>query len=174
MSFSLYIRSKIQHFDRKKYWKYVQNIKKKPSLFKYLYLYKIKKMDAFNNASLGIEITGGAQYLDMPFFPHGIWGIVISPKSIIGRGCVFFHQVTIGNTLSPLVSGRVAPILNNNVIVFPGAKILGPINVGENSIILANSVVVNDVPPFSIVGGVPGKVIKSISKAEFDQIKTSI
>lgn len=53
-----------------------------------------------------------------------------------------------------------APIIKDNVSIGAGAKIIGKVIIGENSIVGANAVVVNDVPPGCVVGGVPAKIIK--------------
>ncbi len=75
----------------------------------------------------------------------------------IGRNCVVMQQVTIGSSRGGRRSGY--PILGNNVVVCCGAKIIGKVNIGNNVIIGANAVVVNDVPDNAVVGGVPAKVI---------------
>lgn len=81
-------------------------------------------------------------------------GIVIGEKVIIGDNCTIYHQVTIGQK-----NGEY-PIVGNNVTIYPGAKVIGKIVIGDNSIIAPNSVVINDVPSYSVVSGNPAKVIK--------------
>ena len=54
------------------------------------------------------------------------------------------------------------PVIGNNIVVYAGAVIVGNIEVGDNSVIAANSVVINDVPPNSVVAGCPAKVIKQL------------
>jgi serine O-acetyltransferase len=68
-----------------------------------------------------------------------------------------YHGVTLGGT--SLAKGKRHPTLGSNVVVGTGAKILGAIEVGDNSRIGANAVVVRDVPPNSVVVGVPGHVV---------------
>ena len=93
------------------------------------------------------EIGGGL------FIHHG-FSTVISAKSI-GKNCWVNQQVTIGWTNKPN-----PPVIGDNVTITCGAKVLGDIHVGDNSIIGANAVVVHDVPNNSVVGGIPAKVIK--------------
>lgn len=92
-------------------------------------------------------------------FKH-INGVVIGDGVVIGKNVVIYHQVTLGG--QNLGDGKEGnyPVIEDNVTIFTGAKILGPVRIGENSIIGANSVIVKDVPQNCIVAGVPGKVIK--------------
>lgn len=80
-------------------------------------------------------------------------GIVIGINAVIGDNCSIYQQVTIGQK-----NGKY-PVIGNNVIIYPGAKILGGIKIGNNSIIAANSVVLNDVKNNEIVAGIPAKKI---------------
>lgn len=87
-------------------------------------------------------------------------GIVIGDGVRIGDNVTIYQQVTLGGqNLGDGKKGKY-PIIEDNVTIFSGAKILGAVKVGKNSIIGANSVVIKDVPKDSIVAGVPGKVIK--------------
>lgn len=90
-------------------------------------------------------------------------GIVINSGSKIGDFCTISHGVTIGNQRP----GGKSPILGNNVYIAVGAKILGDIRIGDNSIIGANAVVLESVPENSLVVGIPAKIIKRINKAEY-------
>lgn len=83
-------------------------------------------------------------------------GIVINSGSKIGEFCTISHCVTLGNKKP----GGKSPAIGDNVYVCVGAKVLGEIVVGDNSIIGANAVVLESVPENSIVAGIPGKVIK--------------
>lgn len=109
------------------------------------YLYKIKRCDAFNNASLGTFMGSGALYKTVPRFPHGIYGIIISGQAEIGANCTIFHQVTIGT------NGKGVPKIGDNVTIGAGAKILGPISIGNNVSIGANAVVTENVPDNCVV-----------------------
>lgn len=93
------------------------------------------------------EIGGGL------FIQHG-FSTMISAEAI-GENCWINQQVTIG------YSGHDRPpIIGDNVMITCGAKVLGPITVGDNAIIGANAVVVKDVEPVAVMGGVPAKRIK--------------
>ncbi|MBO5834704.1 MAG: hypothetical protein J6R12_01515 [Bacteroidales bacterium] len=81
-------------------------------------------------------------------------GIVIGDGAIIGNDCIVYHGVTIGQ------SHGLYPRIGNNVLIYPHTQILGGINIGDNVTILANSVVVKDIPSNTIVGGIPAKIIK--------------
>ena len=75
----------------------------------------------------------------------------------VGNDVLLYHGVTLGGTSWKKVKRH--PTVGNNVVIGTGAKILGPITIGDNTRIGSNSVVVNDIPPNSIVVGIPGKVV---------------
>ncbi len=104
----------------------------------------------------GIEIHPGATIGPGFFIDHGM-GVVIGETAEIGTDVTLYHGVTLGGT--SLQKGKRHPTLGNNVVVGTGAKVLGAIFVGENSRIGANAVVVKNVPPNSVVIGVPGQVV---------------
>lgn len=91
------------------------------------------------------------------FIDHGA-GVVIGETSVIGNKVTLYHGVTLGGT--SWTTGKRHPTLGDNVMVGAGAKILGPIDVGNNSRVGANSVVVADVPESCTVVGIPGKIVK--------------
>ena len=111
----------------------------------------------------GIEIHPGAVIGQRFFIDHGM-GVVIGETAEIGNDCSIYHGVTLGGTTWN--KGKRHPTLGNGVIIGAGAKVLGPIMVGENSRIGSNAVVVKDVPPGSTVVGVPGRVIVKKSPEE--------
>lgn len=86
-------------------------------------------------------------------------GLVIGPEVIAGRNFRIHQSVTIGMR-ERQNNGRKTPLIGDNVTVFAGAAVLGPIKIGDNVKIGANAVVINDVPSNVIVGGVPAKIIK--------------
>lgn len=94
-------------------------------------------------------------------FPHPI-GIVISKAAKIGYNCTIYQNVTIGSKTqkSGNYSPKNYPQIGNNVTIYAGAVILGGITIGNNAIIGANSVVNKNIPPNTIVGGIPAKIIK--------------
>lgn len=104
----------------------------------------------------GIEIHPGAQIGRRFFIDHGM-GVVIGETAIIGDDCTLYHGVTLGGT--SWQKGKRHPTLMNNVVVGAGAKVLGPIEIGEGGRIGSNAVVVKDVPPGATVVGVPGRLI---------------
>ena len=87
---------------------------------------------------------------------HGGVGVVIHPEARIGRNVLIHHQVTIGGT----GKGRHAPVLGDDIYIGAGAKILGPVRIGDSCVIGANAVVVKSVPPRCVVAGVPARVIR--------------
>jgi len=104
----------------------------------------------------GIEIHPGAKIGRRFFIDHGM-GVVIGETAEIGDDCTLYHGVTLGGTTWR--KEKRHPTLGNNVVVGAGAKILGPITVGDNARIGSNSVVVKDVPAGATVVGIPGRVI---------------
>jgi len=105
----------------------------------------------------GIEIHPGARIGRRFFIDHGM-GVVIGETAVIGDDCTLYHGVTLGGT--SWQKGKRHPTLANNVVVGAGAKVLGPIEIGEGSRIGSNAVVVKDVPPGATAVGVPGRLIR--------------
>ncbi|MCY6369544.1 serine O-acetyltransferase EpsC [Clostridium ganghwense] len=108
----------------------------------------------------GIEIHPGAKIGKGFFIDHGM-GVVIGETAEIGDNVTLYHGVTLGGTGKE--TGKRHPTVGNNVIIGSGAKVLGPIFIGDNSKIGANSVVLKEVPENSTVVGIPGKVVKRSS-----------
>ncbi|RME86775.1 MAG: serine O-acetyltransferase [Zetaproteobacteria bacterium] len=104
----------------------------------------------------GIEIHPGAKIGRRFFIDHGM-GVVIGETTEIGDDVTLYHGVTLGGTTWEKVKRH--PTIGNGVIIGAGAKVLGPITIGEGSRIGANSVVLKDVPPHSTVVGIPGTVV---------------
>jgi len=104
----------------------------------------------------GIEIHPGATIGPGFFIDHGM-GVVIGETAEIGRDVTLYHGVTLGGV--SLHKGKRHPTIGDHVVVGAGAKVLGAITVGQESRIGANAVVVHDVPPESVVVGVPGQVV---------------
>ena len=105
----------------------------------------------------GIEIHPAAKIGAGFFIYHGM-GVVIGETTEIGEDCLLYQGVTLGGTGKE--KGKRHPTLGNHVVVGGGAKVLGPIRIGDYVKIGANSVILKDVPDYSIVVGVPGKIIK--------------
>lgn len=105
----------------------------------------------------GIEIHPGAKIGKKFVIDHGM-GVVIGETSEIGDNVLMYQGSTLGGTGKH--KGKRHPTIGNNVVIGAGAKVLGPIKVGEFSRIGAGAVVVKDVPPHSTVVGVPGEVVR--------------
>jgi len=103
----------------------------------------------------GIEIHPAAKLGPGLFIDHGM-GLVIGETAEVGRNVTLLQGVTLGGT--SLKREKRHPTLGDNVVVGAGAKILGGFRIGDNSRIGAGSVVVREVPPNSVVVGVPGRV----------------
>ena len=95
---------------------------------------------------------------------------VAGETSVVEDNVSILHEVTLGGTGKE--TGKRHPTLEEGVMVSAGAKVLGPVRIGEHSKIGAGSVVLKDVPPYSTVVGVPGRVVKQDGKriADMDQI----
>lgn len=104
----------------------------------------------------GIEIHPGAVIGRRFFIDHGM-GVVIGETAVIGDDCTLYHGVTLGGT--SWEKGKRHPTLENNVVVGAGAKVLGPVLIGEGVRIGSNAVVTKPVPSNSTVVGVPGRLI---------------
>jgi serine O-acetyltransferase len=111
----------------------------------------------------GIEIHPGATIGRRFFIDHGM-GVVIGETAVIGDDCTLYHGVTLGGT--SWEKGKRHPTLGNGVVVGAGAKVLGPIEIGEKARVGSNSVVVRDVPAGMTVVGVPGNLIQPKKEAE--------
>ena len=104
----------------------------------------------------GIEIHPGAMIGPGFFIDHGS-GVVIGETAEVGSDVTIYHGVTLGGT--SLSHGKRHPTLGDRVVVGAGAKLLGAIEIGDDSRIGANSVVVKSVPSNSVVVGVPGRPV---------------
>jgi serine O-acetyltransferase len=111
----------------------------------------------------GIEIHPGAEIGRRFFIDHGM-GVVIGETAVIGDDCTLYHGVTLGGT--SWQKGKRHPTLGNDVVVGAGAKVLGPIVIGDHARIGSNAVVVKSVPPNSTVVGVPGRLIVRAAEAD--------
>ena len=105
----------------------------------------------------GIEIHPGAKIGKGLFIDHGM-GVVIGETAEIGDNVTIYHGVTLGGTGKD--KGKRHPTIGNNVIIGCGAKILGPISIGDGAKIGANSVVLKNVPKEKTAVGIPA-VIKN-------------
>lgn len=104
----------------------------------------------------GIEIHPGAQIGKGLFIDHGM-GVVIGETAEIGDNVTIYHGVTLGGTGKE--KGKRHPTVGNNVVIGTGAKILGPITIGDDAKIGANAVVLEDVPSRATAVGIPARII---------------
>lgn len=104
----------------------------------------------------GVDIHPAATIGERFFIDHAT-GVVIGETAVIGDDCTIYQGVTLGGT--SLEKGKRHPTLGDRVVVGAGAKVLGPITLGSDARVGANSVVVRDVPPGAVVVGVPGQII---------------
>jgi serine O-acetyltransferase len=116
----------------------------------------------------GVEIHPGAVIGRRFFIDHGM-GVVIGETAEIGDDCTLYHGVTLGGTTWK--KGKRHPTLGNNVVIGAGAKILGPIILGDDVRVGSNSVVVKSVDNAQTVVGVPARVLKD-SKKQTDHFES--
>jgi serine O-acetyltransferase len=109
-------------------------------------------LSQFSRLVTGIEIHPGAVIGRRFFIDHGM-GVVIGETAEVGDDVLMYHQVTLGGRSR----GRFKrhPTIGDNVLLGAGAKIIGPIHIGNGTKIGANALVVKDVPANSIVTGIP-------------------
>ena len=105
----------------------------------------------------GIEIHPGARIGRCLFIDHGM-GIVFGETTEIGDNCTIYHGVTLGGTGKD--TGKRHPTLGRNVMVGCGAKVLGPVRVGDNCKIAANAVLLHSIDADSTAVGVPARVVR--------------
>ena len=105
----------------------------------------------------GVEIHPAADIGQALFIDHGA-GVVIGETAEIGRDVTLYQGVTLGGT--GFARGKRHPSVGDDVVIGSGAKLLGPIAVGDRAKIGANSVVVHDVPANSTVVGNPGNPVR--------------
>lgn len=108
-------------------------------------------------AVTGIEIHPAAKIGSGFFIDHGS-GVVIGETAEIGDRVTLFQGVTLGGT--GFAPGKRHPTLEDDVTVGSGAKLLGPVTIGRNSKVGANTVVIEDVPPETTVVGNPGHPVR--------------
>lgn len=106
----------------------------------------------------GVEIHPGAQIGRRVFIDHGM-GVVIGETAEIGDDCTLYHGVTLGGT--SWQKGKRHPTLERGVIIGAGAKVLGPITLGEGSKVGSNAVVVKDVPAGATAVGIPARILET-------------
>lgn len=118
----------------------------------------------------GIEIHPASKIGKKFFIDHGM-GVVIGETSEIGDNVFIYHGVTLGGL--SMKKGKRHPTIGDNVVIGAGAQVLGPVTVGKNSKIGSGSVVVQSVPEYSTVIGVPGRVVFSGISADHEDLEES-
>lgn len=134
------------HLHRVARWFHQRNVRVASRLFERLIF-------LLYNSSIPASVEIG----ECSRFAYGGMGVVLHHDCRIGRDVLISQQVTLG--------GRAprdgVPEVGDGCFIGPGARILGPIRIGEGSIIGANAVVLDDVPPRSVAAGVPARIIRS-------------
>lgn len=102
----------------------------------------------------GIEIHPGAKIGRRLFIDHGM-GVVIGETAEVGEDVVIYHGTTLGGV--SLNKGKRHPTVGNRVTIGAGAKVLGPITLGDDALVGANAVVVKDIPNATTAVGVPAR-----------------
>ena len=133
----------------------------------FLWRYKLRWLARFISTLArwitGIEIHPGAVIGRRFFIDHGM-GVVIGETAIIGDDCMLYHGVTLGGTTWDKVKRH--PTLKNGVVIGAGAKILGPITLGNNVRVGSNSVVVRSIDDNETVVGIPGRIVRQKAEDE--------
>lgn len=114
-------------------------------------------------AVTGIEIHPGAVLGRRVFIDHGM-GVVIGETAEVGDDVILFHGTTLGGR--SMSRGKRHPTVGDRVMIGAGAKVLGPVTLGDDSQVGANAVVVKDVPADAVALGVPGRVRHKPAEAE--------
>ena len=160
----LYPGIKAVHSHRLAHWCYRHNLK-----------FLARFISQRSRRRTGIEIHPGATIGRRLVIDHGM-GIVIGETAEIGDDCLIYHGVTLGGTGKDV--GKRHPTIGNNVLIGTGAKVLGPIKVGDNSRIAANSVVLREIPENSTAVGIPARVVRIAGQkvnfaGEVDQVSVA-
>ena len=133
----------------------------------FLWRYKLRWLARFISTLArwitGIAIHPGAVIGRRFFIDHGM-GVVIGETAIIGDDCMLYHGVTLGGTTWDKVKRH--PTLKNGVVIGAGAKILGPITLGNNVRVGSNSVVVRSIDDNETVVGIPGRIVRQKTEDE--------
>ena len=144
--FLLYQRVHALLYPRLAHWLYCHNLK-----------FLARAVSQWSRFWTGIEIHPGAKIGRRLVMDHGM-GIVIGETAEVGDDCLLYHGVTLGGTGKD--QGKRHPTIGNNVLVSCGAKVLGPIKVGDNSRIAANAVVLSEVPEDATAVGIPAQIVR--------------
>jgi serine O-acetyltransferase len=136
-------------------WSYRSKL---PKLIRTPFLIVAMGLDLIVRAVLHVELPAQADIGAGLYIPH-TGCIVVGTYARIGRNCIIAHGVTIGHGRGGKRQENGAPSIGNRVYVGPGAIIIGPIEIGDDALIGAGTVVVRSVPPAGVVAGNPGRII---------------
>ncbi len=126
-------------------------------LWRHQFKFLARLLSQINRSITNIEIHPGATIGRRFFIDHGD-GVVIGETAVIGDDVLMYHQVTLGGTSLERVKRH--PTIGNGTLISMGAKIIGPITIGENCRIGANAVVNKDIPADCTVVGIPGRIVR--------------
>ncbi len=131
--------------------------------------YSARAVSQLARMTTGIEIHPGATIGKKLFIDHGM-GVVIGETAEIGDNCTLYQGVTLGGTGKDV--GKRHPTLGNNVMVGCGAKILGPVNIGDNVKVAAGAVVLDNIESDATAVGIPARVVRKsgIKVPDMDQV----
>lgn len=136
------------------------------SLSRSLYVHRLTPLasliSGFIHFAFGAKLPPSAEIGRGTYFSSGGIGTVVHRRAKIGKDCVISSCVSIGSRRDY----EGAPVIEDGCFIGAGARILGPVRVGSGSVIGANAVVVDDIPPGSVAVGVPARVIRSDISAE--------
>lgn len=110
----------------------------------------------FMRFAFAVSIRPSVQLGRGTHFSHWGMGTVIDDGVVIGENCAIGHHVT----MSPTDGHHGTPVVGHNVLFGVGAKILGPVKIGDHAVIGANAAVQDDVPAHAIVFGIPARIVK--------------
>ena len=142
----LYPGVKAVRSHRRAHWCYQHNLK-----------FLARWISQASRRRTGIEIHPGATIGKRFVIDHGM-GIVIGETAEIGDDCLIYHGVTLGGTGKDV--GKRHPTIGNKVLIGTGAKVPGPIKIGDGSRVAANAVVLKDIPENSTAVGSPARVVR--------------
>ncbi|MBQ8207942.1 MAG: serine O-acetyltransferase [Clostridia bacterium] len=131
--------------------------------------FSARAVSQFAKFITGIEIHPGAKIGKRLFIDHGA-AVVIGETTEIGDDCTIYQGVTLGGTGKDV--GKRHPTLGNSVMVGAGAKVLGPMRIGDNTKVAAGAVVLTEIPDNCTAVGIPAKVVKreGIKVDDLDQV----
>lgn len=136
--------------------------------YKKNYIKISKLIDKINRIIHNSNIPGSSDIGEESVFAYNGIGIVIHANAKIGKNCMIGQGITIGKQ----VGKEGVPIIEDNVYIAAGARIIGGIKIGHDSIIAPNSVVIKDTEAYSIYSGIPAKKIIAITENNIEKYKS--